>query len=74
MGANIAEGCCRKGDPELGRFLEMAMGSASEVEHHCLLTRDLKLLQSAEYERLNAAIVEIKRMLAALTSRLRAES
>ena len=28
IGANIAEGCCRKGDVELGRFLQIAMGSA----------------------------------------------
>jgi four helix bundle protein len=43
IGANIAEGCCRKGDAELGRFLQIAMGSASEVEYHCLLARDLRI-------------------------------
>ena len=42
IAANIAEGCCRKSDPEPGRFLQIAMGSASEVEDHCLLPRDLK--------------------------------
>jgi four helix bundle protein len=33
-GANIAEGCCRKGDNELGRFLQIAVGSASGLEYH----------------------------------------
>ena len=74
IGANIAEGCCRKGDAEMGRFLQMAMGSASEVEYHCLLARDLGLLRVGDYERLSAEIVEVKRMLASLIQKLRADS
>ena len=45
IGANIAEGPCGKGDCEFGRFLQIAMGSSSELEYHLLLARDLKLLQ-----------------------------
>ncbi len=74
IGANIAEGCCRKGDAELGRFLQMAMGSASEVEYHCLLARDLELLTVGDYDRLSAETVEVKRMLASLIQKLRADS
>jgi len=37
IGANIAEGSCTKGDCEFGRFLQIAMGSASELEYHLLL-------------------------------------
>jgi four helix bundle protein len=33
IGANIAEGSCRKGDAEFGRFLQIAIGSASELEY-----------------------------------------
>jgi len=50
------------------------MGSASEVEYHCLLARDLDFLQAEQYERLTTEIVEIKRMLASLISKLRADS
>ena len=38
----------------------MAVGSASEVEYHCLLARDLGLLKIEDYERLTAETVEVK--------------
>ena len=44
--ANIAEGCGRSGNAESGRFLTMAMGSASELEYFLLLARDLEYLSS----------------------------
>jgi four helix bundle protein len=48
----IAEGCGRNGDAELARFLQIASGSASELEYHLLLAHDLKLLKTPEYETL----------------------
>ena len=47
--ANIAEGCGRRGDAELARFCQMAMGSASELEYHLLLSRDLGFISTEEY-------------------------
>ena len=70
--ANIAEACGRGGNAEFSRFLRIAMGSASELEYHLLLARDLKLLYGDEYERLAGEIVEVKRMLTAFAQRLRA--
>ena len=64
--ANIAEGCGRKGNAELGRFLQMSLGSASELEYHLLLANDLKFLSSKEYESLNEQTCEVKRMLTSL--------
>jgi four helix bundle protein len=74
IGANIAEGCCRKGDIELGRFLQIAMGSASELEYQLLLARDLEIMESLDFQRLSSGVVEVKKMLAALINKLRAES
>jgi len=74
VGANIAEGACRKGDSEFGRFLYMAMGSASEVEYYLLLAHDLELLKTSDYDRLSAEVTVVKRMLASLIRKLKAES
>lgn len=41
IGANLAEGCGRRTSAELARFVRIAMGSASELDYHLLLCRDL---------------------------------
>lgn len=74
IGANIAEGTCRKGDVEFGRFVQIAMGSASELEYHLLLARDLELLNASNYKRLLEEVTDVKRMLAGLLFKLRADS
>jgi four helix bundle protein len=72
--ANIAEGCGRDGEAELGRFLYIAMGSASELEYHLLLAHDLSFLNTKDYEHLGTLVIEVKRMLAALIKKLKADS
>jgi len=50
------------------------MGSASELEYHLLLAKDLGILKSLDYERLSGEVIEVKRMLASLLVKLRADS
>jgi len=72
--ANIAEGCGRETERELARFMCIAAGSASELEYHLLLARDLGFLQSPTYTDLHTQVTEIKRMLTAFIKKLKAES
>ena len=69
--ANIAEGCGRQGDAELSRFLQIAMGSASELEYHFLLARELAFLKEKDFVSLNNHVVEVKRMITVLVQRVR---
>ena len=69
--SNIAERCGRDGDKDFKRFLQIAMGSGSEVEYQFLLARDLEYLDAQSYDFLNTRIIEVKRMLTALINRLK---
>jgi four helix bundle protein len=70
--ANIAEGCGRNGDAEFARFLQIAMGSASELEYHLLVSQDLGYLPASEYEVLLKDVTEVKRMLTSFIQTLKA--
>jgi four helix bundle protein len=71
IGANIAEGCGRRSDAEMKRFLQIARGSASELEYHLLLAKDLQFLAADEFKVLEQKVLEVQRMLASLVQRLR---
>src|SRR5437660_8373871 len=64
--SNIAEGCGRGTSTELARFLQIARGSASELECQLLVANDLSLLASDTYLRLHGELAEIEKMLTAL--------
>lgn len=71
---NIAEGCGRGTDPDFARFLQTAMGSASETDYLILLARDLGYLPDEEYASLNVSVSEVKRMLTGLMLKVRGSS
>jgi four helix bundle protein len=73
IAANIAEGCGKRGNPEFQRFLGIAAGSASGLEYHILLSRDLGLITEPTYGSLNAGVLEVKRMLASLIRKVESE-
>ena len=72
--ANIAEGCGRSGERELTRFLNIAMGSASELEYLLLLSRDINLLDRSEFVRVSTDVIEVKKMLTSFIQKLKVDS
>lgn len=68
---NIAEGCGRSGDAELARFMQISMGSASELEYQLLLAHDLNYLDDEIYAELHEKVTEVKRMLTSFIKTLR---
>ncbi len=72
--ANISEGCGRASDADFGRFLQIAMGSASETEYHLLLAYDLHYLNNDAFGELTKGVIEVNRMLASLLGRIKGEA
>jgi len=56
----------------MARFLQIAMGSASELEYQFLLAQDLEYLRKPAYEGLTAQVVEVKKMLSSLMQKVKA--
>jgi len=74
VAANLAEGCGRSGNPEFGRFLTMAMGSASELEYFLLLARDLEYLNAEGHDAIAHDVGQMRRMLNRLILKVQIES
>jgi len=71
--ANIAEGCGKNTDAELARYMQISMGSASELEYHLLLAHDLNYLTTDGYVPLHDGVVEVKKMLASFITKVRSK-
>jgi four helix bundle protein len=52
------------------RFLQIARGSANELEYHLLLAKDLQLLRPDDYTELEAMVLEVQRMLTSFAARV----
>jgi len=70
IGANIAEGASAGGAVQFARYLQMAIGSASETESHLDLAARLRLLDGDDSIRLQEDVVRIRRRLIALRKRV----
>ena len=66
---NLAEGCGRT-QAEFARFVQIALGSACELEYELLLVRDLRLITVDVYASTNEQMSDVKRMLQALLRRI----
>ena len=69
--ANIAEGCGKATDADFARYIQIAMGSSSELEYLLLLAHDLTYLPDELYSSLSISLVQVRKMLNALLKTLR---
>ncbi|MBN1985214.1 MAG: four helix bundle protein [Prolixibacteraceae bacterium] len=60
---NIAEGCGRNSNVDLNRFLDIANGSAFELETLTLLSFDLEFLNQENFKNLDKKINEVQKMI-----------
>ncbi len=67
--ANIAEGCGRRTQADLTRFLNIALGSANEVSYFLLLAKDIDYMKKDVYLKYEDEIEKIKAMLISLISK-----
>lgn len=72
VAANLAEGSGRRGSAEFARFVDIATGSAYELECHLLLAHDVGVLEATDMRRALSSLDEVKRMLIGLSRSLRA--
>jgi four helix bundle protein len=68
--ANIAEGCGRRSDREFANFLNMARGSATEVQSHLYIALDLGYIEEVTFRRIYDLLEEVSRMTMALAQHL----
>jgi four helix bundle protein len=60
--ANISEGY-KKGNREFSRFLKISQGSLEESKYFLILSKDLKYLDQASFDKLYEQVDEVGRML-----------
>jgi four helix bundle protein len=61
--ANISEGSGKNSRADFARFLQIGLGSASELECELLVARDLGYMSSDHYNDISGQVIETKRML-----------
>ncbi len=71
VAANIAEGCGRGSKVDFARFIQMAFGSASELEYLLLLSAEIQYLSGSDYEQFSSDVIEVKKMLTSLMRKLK---
>ncbi len=74
IGANLAEGFGRSSDRDTARFIDIAIGSANEVEHLVVTSRDVGYIAPADADGLAESVADIRKMLTGLRRTIRQRS
>lgn len=71
ISSNIAEGCSRESEKDFAHFLEMAIGSAFEVESQLLIAKNLGYIDDTQYQDMVSKLSPNERQIHALINKLR---
>lgn len=69
--SNIAEGCSRSTDKDFARYLEIALGSAFELETQTLIAKHLELIPKSSLEEYLELLDKFQRKTNAFISAIR---
>jgi four helix bundle protein len=61
--SNIAEGCGRRTNKDLSRFLDIAVGSLCEVETQIYLANDLEFISNQQMDEILNETIQIRKMI-----------
>lgn len=64
--SNIAEGCGRNSDKDFGRFLDISLGSAFELETQLIIANKLEFLSTEKFGELVDKVQEEQKMISGL--------
>ena len=71
---NIVEGSGQESRRELARFLGYAANSATELEYHLQIARDVEAISLTDYASLTARTVAVRKMLRGFIKRVREDT
>jgi len=71
ISSNIAEGSSRKSETDFARFLEIAIGSAFEVETQLIIAEELNYINESDFESLILNINKLQKQINALITKIR---
>jgi len=72
--ANIAEGSSRNSDKDYARFLQIALGSAFELQTYFVIAKEMNWLNAEDIERANQLLEPEIKMIHSFLKKLKANS
>lgn len=74
IATNIVEGCGRLSQRDFARFLQIGIGSSTELEYQLRLAHDYDVMDTRVWERLSEQTIEVRRMLIGLIQRVKSDA
>src|SRR3954463_8660179 len=74
VSTNIVEGREQKSEKDFARFLGYSLGSATELEHHLMVARDVQAISEADFASALAQLIDVRKMLHGLIAKLQGTS